>query len=141
MHITASSRAEPILSPASPGFLPLVLRVDAASCAATGALQLAAAPTLSTLFGLPQPLLVATGAFLLAVCAFALWASRSPIRRPAVGLLIAGNGLWVLGCLELLLTGAAATGLGQAWLLVQALAVALLAGLEWLGLKRAPARA
>ena len=126
---------------ASPRFLTTVLRVDAASCAATGLLQLAAAPTLAAWFGLPQGLLTATGWFLLAVCAFALWASRAPIRRPAVWILVAGNAAWVLGCVELLVTGAAGTGLGQAWLVVQALAVGLLAELEWMGLKRAPAAA
>jgi hypothetical protein len=126
---------------ASPRFLPTVLRVDAASCAATGLLQLVAAPALAAWFGLPQGLLTATGWFLLAVCAFALWASRAPIRRPAVWILVLGNAAWVLGCVELLVTGAAATALGQAWLVVQALAVGLLAELEWMGLKRAPAAA
>lgn len=126
---------------ASPRFLPTVLRVDAASCAATGALQLAGAPRLADWFGLPAPLLTATGAFLLAVCAYALWASRMPIRRPAVLLLVAGNALWVLGCVALLAVGAATTPLGQAWLVVQAVAVGLLAELEWSGLRRAPAAA
>lgn len=129
------------LSPAHPAFLPLVLRLDAASCALTGALQLLAAPALADLFGLPQALLAGTGWFLLAVCAYALWASRAPVRRPAVWLLVAGNALWVLGCVELLLTGAAATVVGVAWVAVQAAAVALLAALEWQGLRRMPATA
>lgn len=126
---------------ASPRFLPTVLRIDAASCAATGLLQLAAAPALASLFGLPQPLLAATGGFLLAVCAFALVASRTPVRRPLVALMVLGNALWVLGCLGLLLTGVAATGWGQAWLAVQAVAVGVLAELEWMGLRRTPAAA
>lgn len=126
---------------ASPRFLPTVLRLDAASCAATGLLQLAAAPQLAAWFGLPEPLLAATGAFLLAVCAYALWASRTPIRRPAVLLLVAGNALWVLGCIALLVASPGTTTLGQAWLLVQAVAVGLLAELEWTGLRRAPAAA
>lgn len=125
----------------SPRFLPVVLRIDAASCAATGALQLAAAPTLAAWFGLPQALLTATGAFLLAVCALALFASRAPVRRPLVWIMVAGNAAWVLGCLELLFTGAASTALGQAWLVVQAVAVGVLAELEWMGLQRAPATA
>ena len=126
---------------ASPNFLPLVLRLDAASCAATGLLQLAAASTLAGLFGLPEPLLVASGWFLLAVCAFALFASRKPVRRPLVVLMVLGNALWVLGCVALLAAGVPGTGLGQAWLVVQAVAVGLLAELEWMGLKRAPATA
>ena len=44
-----------------------------------------------------------------------------------------------LGCAELLVSGAAATGLGQAWLVLQAVVVGLLAELEWMRLRRAPA--
>jgi hypothetical protein len=47
----------------------------------------------------------------------------------------------VLGSVELLLTGAAATAFGVAWLVVQALAVGFLAELEWLGLRRSSSTA
>jgi hypothetical protein len=55
--------------------------------------------------------------------------------------LVAGNALWVAGCVDLLLTGAAATALGVAWLVMQALAVGVLAELEWLGLRRSSSAA
>ena len=121
---------------ASPRYLPTVLWLDAASCAATGALHLLAGPALASLFGLPPGLLAATGWVLLAVAAYAAWCARS-LRRPAVWLLVAGNLAWVVGCVELLLTGAAATAAGVAWLVVQAVAVAALAELEFIGLRRA----
>jgi hypothetical protein len=125
----------------SPRFLPTVLWADAASALATGVLQLAAAPLLAEWFGLSAGLLTASGWVLLAVAAYAAWLARGPIRRPAVLALVAGNALWVLGCVELLLTGAAATAFGVAWLVVQALAVGFLAELEWLGLRRSSSTA
>ena len=121
-----------------PRFLPTVLWADAGSALATGLLQLAAAPLLAQWFGLPPVLLTASGWVLLAVAAYAAWCARQP-RRPAVLALVAGNALWVLGCLELLFTGGAGTLLGQAWLVVQAVAVGVLAELEWIALRRAPA--
>lgn len=126
---------------ASPRYLPLVLRLDAASCAATGLLQLLAAPELAAWFGLSPALLATTGWLLLGVAAYALWASLAPLRRPAVWVMVAGNVAWALGCLDLLFSGAAATGLGQAWLAFQAAVTLLLAELEWTGLRRAPAAA
>ncbi|HEY0822609.1 MAG TPA: hypothetical protein VGD76_02390 [Ramlibacter sp.] len=124
----------------SPRFLSTVLWVDAASCLATGALQLAAPATLSAWFGLPASLLTTTGWMLLAVAAFAALAARSP-RPPLVWVMVLGNAAWLVGCVELLLTGAAGTALGVAWVVLQALVVGVLGELEWLGLKRAPAAA
>jgi hypothetical protein len=124
----------------SPRFLSTVLWVDAASCLATGLLQLAAPAALSAWFGLPLGLLTATGWALLAVAAFAAVAALAP-RPPLVWAMVAGNAAWLLGCAELLLTGAAGTALGVAWIVMQAVVVAVLGELEWLGLRRAPAAA
>jgi hypothetical protein len=124
----------------SPRFLSTVLWVDAASCLATGLLQLAAPQTLSAWFGLPAGLLTATGWVLLAVAAFAAVAARAP-RPLLVWVMVLGNAAWLLGCAELLLTGAAGTALGVAWIVLQAVVVGVLGELEWLGLKRAPATA
>jgi hypothetical protein len=122
----------------SPRFLPAVLWADAASCLASGVLQLALAPVLAPLLGLPQGLLVATGWVLVAVAAFAAWLARSrPIPRAGVYLLVAGNIGWVLGCLELAM-GNGVTLVGLCYLLFQAVAVLALAGLEWAGVRRAP---
>jgi cation transport ATPase len=123
---------------ASPRFLPAVLWIDAASAAVIGMLQIAAAARLAGWLGLPAGLLSASGLALLPVAAWAAWTARSrPVSRPAVLVLVGVNAAWVLGCLELLLTGAAGTLFGAAWLVWQAVAVGGLALLEWLGLRRA----
>jgi hypothetical protein len=126
----------------SPRFLPTVLWIDAASAAASGGLQVAAATLLAGWLGLPAGLLTASGVALFAFAALAAWAARGrPVPRAGVYLLIAGNAAWVVGCLELLFTGAGLTLLGQAFLVVQALFVGVLAELQWIGLRRAPAAA
>ncbi|MBE7368493.1 hypothetical protein [Ramlibacter pallidus] len=123
---------------ASPRFLPAVLWADAASGLATGVLQVAAAPVLAGWLGLPQGLLSASGYALFAYAAFAAWLARGrPVSRGGVVLLVLANLVWVAGCVELLFTGAAATWLGQGWLLVLAVAVGALAALEWAGLRGA----
>ena len=123
----------------SPRFLRTVLWTDAASCVGTAALQIAAPATLAQLLGLPAPLILGSGAFLIGVALFAAFlASREQAPRPGVWLLIAGNWAWVAGCVALAFGGGSVTGLGIAYLVVQAIAVAVLAELEWLGLRRAP---
>ena len=119
-------------------FLRNVLRADAISCVASGALQLLFTGLLARLLGLPEPLLLGTGAFLVVyAAAVAFISTREPIPRAIVWLLVAGNALWALGCVALLLGNAAApTLLGQAYVLVQALIVAVLAELQYFGLRR-----
>ena len=121
----------------SPIFIRRVLQLDAASCIATGALQVVAAPALAGLFGLPQSLLLGTGLFLLVYAAAVLWLSlRRSIRRGGVGVVMGGNLLWAIGCGWLLASGpVAVTTLGQLWVLAQALVVVVLAQLQWSGLR------
>jgi hypothetical protein len=125
---------------ASPRFLRYVLWADAASCLATGALQLAGGGALAQLLNLPQPLLTATGVFMVAYAAAAAWtATRDPLPRTLVGLFAAGNALWAVGCVALLMAaGLQPSTLGIAWVLAQAVTVAVLAELQWTGLRRMP---
>jgi hypothetical protein len=116
-------------------FLCLLLWADAMSAAATGALQVAATSTLARWFGLPETLVLASGAVLLAVAVFAGWLARAPSRAGVLAL-VGLNAAWVLGCLDLLLSGVAGTALGTGWLVLQAAAVGVLAELEWLALRR-----
>jgi hypothetical protein len=77
------------------------------------------------------------GASLFPIALFmALVAMRRPIPVAGVWLVIAGNVGWVLGSLVLLGGGAAFNALGAAFIGVQALAVAALAALELVGLRR-----
>ena len=76
---------------ASPRFLPRVMWADAASCAATGALQVAFTDALARLTGLPAPLLLGTGVFLLAYAAMAAFMAGR--RTPPRGQFRLGRGL------------------------------------------------
>jgi hypothetical protein len=125
---------------ASPRFLRTVFLADAASCAGTALLQLAAAGTLAGLLGLPLQLLVASGLFLIPCTALAGWiALQQPLPRAAAWVMVAGNWAWVAGCVALLVEGVATTAWGRAYLGVQAVAVAVLAELQWMGLRRTAA--
>jgi hypothetical protein len=123
---------------ASPRFLRNVLFADAASCVATGALQLAFTGSLSQMLNLPSALLTGTGWFLVAYAAtVAFIATREPIPRALVWLLVTGNFAWAVGCGALLASGLIApTTLGVAWIAAQAVTVVVLAELQWMGLKR-----
>ncbi|QRF59291.1 hypothetical protein [Variovorax paradoxus] len=122
---------------ASPRFLPRVMWADAASCAGTGALQVAVTDTLARLTGLPAALLLGSGVFLLAyAAAAALMASRATPPRTLIGVVMLGNLGWAVGCAALLAGGLfPVTALGVAWVLAQAVCVLVLAELLWSGLR------
>jgi hypothetical protein len=123
----------------SPRFLRNVLFADAASCLVTGALQVLDTGPLVQLLNLPAALLTGTGWFLLAYAAtVAFIATRDPIPRTLVWLLVIGNLGWGFACLALLASSLVSpTGLGMAWVLAQAATVVVLAELQWFGLRRA----
>lgn len=128
--------------PLSP-FLRRVLAADAASCLGMGVLCAAGAGALAGPLGLPRALLLEAGLVLL-LCAAAIgWlASRRDAPRGLVLSVIAGNVAWVLGSLLLLVSPfVAPTTLGGVFVVAQAAAVAALAELEWIGLRRAGATA
>jgi hypothetical protein len=130
---------EPVMSVfASPRFLRNVLIADAASCLATGALQLLAPIALSQWLNLPVMLLVATGVFLIAYATVVgVVAMRDPLPRAMVWLFVFGNLGWAAGCLLLLASGVVSpTSLGTTWILAQVGAVVVLAELQWTGLRR-----
>lgn len=122
---------------ASPRFLSRVMWVDAASCAATGALQVGFTDALARLTGLPGGLLLGTGLFLLAyAAAAAAMARRATPPRTLIGLVAIGNFGWAAACAALLASGLfAVTALGTAWVVAQAVTVVLLAEAQWMGLR------
>ncbi|MBG9387831.1 hypothetical protein [Caenimonas aquaedulcis] len=126
---------------ASPRFLRHVLFADAASCVATGLAQVLFANFLATWLGLPAWLLTATGWFLLAYAAVvAFTASRPVVAHGWVRLFVAGNLAWAVLCVAVLAGGVLSPGkLGMAWILAQAVVVVVLAELQWMSLRRAPA--
>jgi hypothetical protein len=117
-------------------FLRRVLLVDAGTCIATGALLALASTLLSRMLGLPAALLFYAGLALFPSAALMLWvALREPLARAAAWLVVIGNALWVLGSAALLVSYSP-TALGYVFVIAQGVAVALLAELEYVGLRR-----
>lgn len=123
--------------------LRFALIADAIASGATGLLMLGGAGFLAGLLGLPVELLRYAGLALLPFVAFvAFVGTRAEISRPAVAAIIVVNAAWVVGSVALLMSGwVAPTALGYAFVLAQAIAVAVLAELQWIGLRREAARA
>lgn len=112
--------------------LKTILTLDAIVCAAAAALQLAFANPLSPLLGLAVPLLVGSGVFLVAYVALLLLMARAENIWPwLLQLVVCGNVAWGLGCLVLAFDVPGVTGLGTAYLLVNTLAVFVVAALQW----------
>lgn len=122
-----------------PGFLRSVLLVDAATCVATGLLMTAGSSVVASLTLIPAGLLMAAGLSLFPIAAFIAIVAMRPGTWPlGVWLVILGNVGWVAGSLWLLLAGSIApNGLGYGFVIAQALAVAALAELEAMGVRRA----
>ncbi len=120
------------------------LMADAAVSGAVAALQLLAPHWLAGLLALPAALLTASGAFLaLYVLLLVLMARSKAIWTALVVLVVVGNVDWALGCAALLATDWVAPNLlGAGYLVLQALAVLVFAGLTFAGWKAsAPAAA
>jgi hypothetical protein len=123
----------------SVSFLRRVLLVDAVSSALMGLALLLGADMLAKILQLPARLLSEAGVVLLPFAAFvAFVASRAVPGRGAVWFVIALNVLWAIDSIVLLVTGwVAPNTLGYAFVITQAAFVAVLADLEYLGLRRA----
>ncbi len=118
-------------------FLKYVLMADAVTCFGTGLLLMFGSSTLQEFLGLPAGLLFYAGVSLMP---FAVWlvyvSARDTFSRKMIAAVIALNLLWTLDSILLLFTGwVAPTELGYAFVVVQALGVALFAGLQYFGLR------
>ena len=121
-------------------FLKRVLLLDAASCLGMAGLLIAGAGPLTALFGLDRPLLLGAGAALVPIGLFILWVGVRKTAAPGlVYLIVAGNLLWVAESLLVIRGAETITGLGTAFVAAQAAAVATLALLEAIGVRRARA--
>lgn len=118
------------------------LALDAAACAAMGALLAVAAAPLAAWFGLPAPFLRGAGLLLLPCAAVLAWlAIRQDVPRLAAFAVIAVNLVWITDSLLLLAGGwFAPTGLGIAFVLAQAATVLALTAMEATGLTRSAMR-
>ncbi len=121
----------------SPAFLRRVLLVDAAACALMGAVLAAASGTIAGWTALPHSLLLVAGVALLPIAGFiGFVATRDQISEPAVWLIVVGNGAWVVASIWLLVgAGLSPNALGHVLVGGQALAVGVLAELEFFGVR------
>jgi hypothetical protein len=124
----------------SSAFLRRVLAVDAMLAFVMGLSHLLASEALSERFGMPASWLLWAGLIALAAAVIAGWLATRP--RPASGvvrLLAAGNFGWVVASLWVVWgAGLSLSSLGVGWVLLQAVAVFVMAELEWGGASSVP---
>lgn len=111
---------------------------DAFITGAMAVLLVAAAGPLGALLNLPESFLREVGIFLIVYAALVgFLGSRAMMPRLAVWLVIGANALWAIDSIALLFTGWVQPNLlGQAFVIMQAATVAIIAGLQYVGLKR-----
>lgn len=112
------------------------LLIDAAASAATATLVMAGARTLEGLLGIPSVVLHEAGLILAPYVALVvIVATRPQISARAVWLIIACNAAWTAASFAIL-AFISPNGLGVAFVIGQALAVAALGVLQWAALRK-----
>ena len=118
-------------------FLRNALLIDAVASGGTGLLMIAGAGLLEGLLGLPAALLRGAGLVLVPYVAFVVWTgTREPISGAAVWAIIVANAAWAVASVFLLIGSLTPTLLGTIFVIGQALVVALLGELHYVGLRR-----
>ena len=117
------------------------LLLDGLLSGVTGLLLVLAAGWLGAFLELPRLLLLVAGSAALPFAALLVWLSnRAEISRQAIWAVIAVNAVWVIDSLLLLVIGWVSPNLfGYAFVIARALAIGLLAELQWFGLKHSRA--
>ena len=120
-------------------FLRAVLLLDAVTCVLSGILLFTVAGALERLLQIPAELSLVAGPVLLAFGAAVAWVgTRREVRHIAVWAIISLNGLWVVESLLALTLGwLEPNALGRYLIIAQAIAVAAIAELEFVGLRKA----
>jgi len=125
-------------------FLRRVLLFDAATCLITGTVMLTASGTVERLLAIPAPLSRVLAVVLLV---FGAAVARVATRRELLGstvwavwAIVAMNALWAVESILALAFGwLEPNSLGRAFIIAQAVAVAVIAELQFIGLRRAKA--
>jgi len=120
-------------------FLRRVLAIDAIISGAFAMTLLIAASPLAQRFGLPAPLLSNVGLILLPWVAWNAWLARqTDPPRTQIWAVIGINILWIIDSALLLLSGwVQPTVHGIAFIIAQAIAVGVVAELQFIGVRRA----
>jgi len=124
--------------PRTSPFLRWVLLTDAAVSGASGLLMTFIAGPLASLLNVPEALLFYAGLVLFPYAAFVAYlAHREVVLRSAVWAAIVLNVLWAADCMLLAFGGwLEPSTLGYAFILMQAIVVAVFAELQYAGLRR-----
>jgi hypothetical protein len=119
-------------------FLRRAIVGDAIITGAMAVLLVAAAGVLAPLLNLPESFLREVGIFLIVYAALVgFLGSRDLMPKLAVWLVIGANALWAIDSIALLFTSWVQPNmLGQAFVVMQAVTVAVIAELQYIGLKR-----
>jgi hypothetical protein len=127
-----------MLKRATWSLLRLALLADAVASGTMGIVLAAATAPLASWFGLPLPLLREVGLLLIPYAALLIYlAAKAMTPHLPAQLIVVGNALWVVASVALLISGPVApTALGTAFVIAQALLVAILAEIQLLGLRR-----
>jgi hypothetical protein len=117
------------------------LQADAIFSGTSGVLLALGAGEFAPLLNLPEALLREAGLFLIVYAAFVGWlGTRVSFAKILVAAVVAGNAAWTLSSIALMFSGAVSPNLmGEAALAAQAIAVGVLAELQFLGLRRSGA--
>ena len=140
--MSAANRTVPDSQFEPAALLQRITLFDGVLCAAFGLLLVAAAGPLADLFDLPALLLRLVGVGLLPWAAFVLYiATRTPISRSLTWVVVAGNGVWTIASLLLLVSSQVdPSALGYAFVIAQAVLVAIIAETQIIGLRRVSTR-
>ena len=118
-------------------FLKRILILDSASCLVLGVLLSTGSAALAPLFGIDRATIGGAGIALIPIGLFIIWlGSRAGAHPGLIWAVILGNLLWAADSLILVSSSPGITALGTAVVSAQAAAVAGLALLEWIGLRR-----
>ncbi len=119
-------------------FLRNALLADAAASGATGLLVIFGAGILESWLGLPAALLRGAGLILIPYVAFVLFVgTRETVTAGAVWAIVLANAVWALASFGLLVSGMVApTLLGYAFVIAQAVVVAVFGELQYTALRR-----
>ena len=119
-------------------FLRRAILGDAIFSGVSAVLLTFGAGALAPLLDLPEALLLETGLFLIAYAMLVGWlGTRQAMPKALVIIVIAGNTAWTLASLALLFSGAVTPNLsGEIVVAAQAIAVGVLAELQYIGLRR-----
>jgi hypothetical protein len=119
-------------------FLRRAIQGDAIITGAMAVLLVAAAGFLGPLLNLPETFLREVGIFLVVYAALVgFLGTRDLMPKLAVWAVIAANAIWTIDSIALLFTGWVQPNmLGQAFVVMQAVSVGVIAELQYIGLKR-----